>query len=110
MVRTSDSWGDHWGDPRTSGPRNQPSPKASDGVASALSAPSIQPPKGSRPIRGIGEKVSTMPLTGTATVSVPILTSLGRSGFQPALTLTYDSGVGNGPFGLGWQLSLPAIT
>src|SRR5205807_2636205 len=26
------------------------------------------------------------------------------------LSLTYDSGSGNGPFGFGWTLSLPAIT
>src|SRR5262249_49339009 len=28
----------------------------------------------------------------------------------PQLALSYDSGVGNGPFGFGWSLSLPAIT
>src|SRR5262249_49179938 len=36
--------------------------------------------------------------------------SPGRSGFGPQLALSYDSGAGNGPFGLGWNLSLPAIT
>ncbi len=34
----------------------------------------------------------------------------GRGGFQPQLGLSYDSGSGNGIFGLGWQLSLPGIT
>ena len=34
----------------------------------------------------------------------------GRSGFGPQLSLSYDSGTGNGPFGMGWSLSLPAIT
>src|SRR5438046_2595300 len=43
-------------------------------------------------------------------MSVPIATSPGRSGFAPQLSLSYDSGVGNGPFGFGWSLSLPAIT
>ena len=28
----------------------------------------------------------------------------------PQLSLSYDSGAGNGPFGFGWSLSLPAIT
>ncbi len=43
-------------------------------------------------------------------MSVPIATSPGRSGFGPQLSLSYDSGSGNGPFGLGWNLSLPSIT
>jgi len=43
-------------------------------------------------------------------MSVPIATSPGRGGFGPQLALTYDSGAGNGPFGFGWNLSLPSIT
>ncbi len=43
-------------------------------------------------------------------MSVPIVTSPGRSGFAPQLSLSYDSGAGNGIFGMGWSLSLPAIT
>jgi hypothetical protein len=41
---------------------------------------------------------------------VPVAASPGRSGFGPQLSLSYDSGAGNGPFGFGWNLSLPAIT
>src|SRR2546429_7347959 len=41
---------------------------------------------------------------------VPIPTSPVRSGFGPQLSLSYDSGAGNGPFGLGWNISLPSIT
>lgn len=67
-------------------------------------------PKGGGAIRGIGEKFSANPVTGTGSMAVPIATSPGRSGFGPQLSLTYDSGAGNGPFGLGWQLSTPAIT
>jgi virulence plasmid B protein len=29
---------------------------------------------------------------------------------RPQLSLSHDSGSGNGPFGLGWSLSVPAIT
>ncbi len=43
-------------------------------------------------------------------MSVPIATSPGRSGFGPRLSLSYDSGTGNGPFGLGWSLSLSSVT
>jgi len=73
-------------------------------------APSISLPKGGGAIRGIGEKFSASPVTGTGSMSVPIATSPGRSGFGPQLSLTYDSGAGNGPFGFGWSLSLPCIT
>jgi hypothetical protein len=43
-------------------------------------------------------------------MTVSIFTNPGRSGFGPQLTLSYDSGAGNGPFGFGWSLSVPAIT
>ena len=61
-------------------------------------------------MRGMGEKFAANPVTGTGSMSIPIATSPGRSGFGPQLSLSYDSGAGNGPFGLGWNLSLPSIT
>ena len=73
-------------------------------------APSISLPKGGGAIRGMGEKFAANPVTGTGSMSVPIATSPGRSGFGPQLSLSYDSGAGNGPFGFGWSLSLPSIT
>jgi len=73
-------------------------------------SPQVSLPKGGGAITGIGEKFSVSPVTGTGSVSVPIYTSPGRSGFGPVLSLAYDSGAGNGPFGLGWNLSLPSIT
>src|SRR6195256_4540911 len=73
-------------------------------------APQITLPKGGGAIRGMGEKFAANPVTGTGSMSVPIATSSGRSGFGPQLSLSYDSGAGNGVFGFGWSLSLPAIT
>ncbi|WP_337287739.1 SpvB/TcaC N-terminal domain-containing protein [Candidatus Methylomirabilis sp.] len=73
-------------------------------------APSISLPKGGGAIRGMGEKFAANPVTGTGSMSVPIAASPGRSGFGPQLSLSYDSGAGNGPFGFGWSLSLPSIT
>jgi RHS repeat-associated protein len=75
-----------------------------------LQAPTISLPKGGGAIRGIGEKFAANPVTGTGSMTVPIATSPGRSGFGPQLSLSYDSGSGNGPFGFGWSLSLPSIT
>src|SRR5882672_4150461 len=76
----------------------------------ANAPPSISLPKGGGAIKGIGEKFAANPVTGTGSMTVPIATSPGRSGFGPQLSLSYDSGSGNGPFGFGWSLSLPAIT
>ncbi len=75
-----------------------------------VAAPSISLPKGGGAIKGMGEKFAANPVTGTGSMSVPIATSPGRSGFGSQLSLSYDSGAGNGPFGLGWNLSLPSIT
>ena len=70
----------------------------------------ISLPKGGGAIQSIGEKFATNPVTGTGSMSVPIATSPGRSGFGPQLALSYDSGSGNGIYGFGWTLSLPSIT
>ena len=86
-------------------------PSAATGEDSfAVRAPSINLPKGGGAINGIGEKFSANPVTGTGSMSVPIAVSPGRGGFAPQLALSYDSGAGNGPFGLGWGLSVPSIT
>ena len=87
--------------------------KATEGkgeTSSLVSAPAVQLPKGGGAIKGMGEKFAANPVTGTGSMSVPIATSPGRAGFGPQLSLNYDSGAGNGPFGLGWNLSLSSIT
>ena len=81
-------------------------PNGAEGAA----VPAISLPKGGGAIRGIGEKFAANLATGTGSISVPIATTPGRSGFGPQLSLSYDSGSGNGPFGFGWTLSIPAIT
>jgi hypothetical protein len=72
-------------------------------------ARSVSLPKGGGAIRGMGEKFAANPVTGTGALSIPVATTSGRSGFGPQLSQAYDSGSGNGPFGFGWNLSLPAI-
>src|ERR1017187_8932117 len=86
---------------------SSPSPGS---LANVLPLPSLSLPKGGGAIRGIGEKFATNPVTGTASLNVPIYASPGRSGFGPQLSLSYDSGSGNSPFGFGWSLALPAVT
>lgn len=75
-----------------------------------IAAATLSLPTAGGAIRGIGEKFAANPANGTGSMSVPIPTSPGRSGFGPQLALSYDSGSGNGPFGVGWSLRLPAVT
>lgn len=89
---------------------SKPSSSAPQEKSFQISAPTISLPKGGGAIRGMGEKFGVNPVTGTGSLTIPIYTSLGRAGFGPQLSLSYDSGAGNGPFGFGWSLSLPSIT
>jgi RHS repeat-associated protein len=84
--------------------------KEADKEPNPFAAPSVSLPKGGGAIKGIGEKFGVNPVNGTGTLSVPVFTTPGRSKFSPNLSLSYDSGAGNGPFGFGWHLSVPHIT
>lgn len=71
--------------------------------------PTITLPKGGGAIHGLGEKFQANAVTGTGSFSVPLPLSPGRSEFAPQLALSYNSGSGNGAFGLGWNVEVPAI-
>ncbi len=73
-------------------------------------SPAIALPTGGGAIRGIDEKFAVQAATGSGAMTVPIATSPARQGFGPELALSYASGSGAGPFGLGWSLSVPRIT
>jgi Salmonella virulence plasmid 65kDa B protein len=72
--------------------------------------PTVSLPKGGGAVKDIGEKFTVSAATGTGSLTIPVATSAGRAGFGPSLSLSYDSGSGNGPFGLGWKMTLPAVT
>lgn len=76
--------------------------------SNAIEVPSIALPKGGGAIKGIDEKFSVNAVNGTASFSIPLPFAPAR-GASPALSLSYNSGSGNGIFGLGWNLSLPSI-
>lgn len=67
-------------------------------------------PQGGGAMHGIGEKFSADSHTGTGNFTVPIVLPPGRNGFQPQINLVYSTGNGNGPFGLGWSLSIPDVS
>ena len=79
----------------------EPCTEAVDAADGRVATPAVSLPTSGGAIRGIGEKVSVNLSTGTASMTVPIAVSPGRSGFAPELSLSYDSGAGNGPFGFG---------
>ncbi|WP_083252581.1 SpvB/TcaC N-terminal domain-containing protein [Haladaptatus sp. W1] len=70
----------------------------------------ISLPEGGGALSGIGEKFSPDLFTGTGNFTVPIDLPAGRNGFQPELSLSYSTGNGNGPFGLGQALSVPGVS
>jgi hypothetical protein len=67
-------------------------------------------PQGGGALHGIGETFSPDLHTGTGNFTIPIALPSGRNGFQPQLNLVYSTGTGNGPFGLGWSLSIPGVS
>ena len=50
-----------------------------------VATPRISLPSGERAIRGIGEKFGANPVTGAASMTIPIFASPGWSGFGPGL-------------------------
>ncbi len=100
---------------RTGGERNDKADapqerRATLGDTFEYALPTISLPRGGGAIRGMGEKFACNPATGTGSVSIPILSSSGRGGMGPSLGLQYDSGGGNGLFGIGWSLAPGAVT
>ncbi len=76
---------------------------------SGTSSQIISLPNGGGALHGVGEKFSPDLHTGTGNFTIPLTLPPGRNGFQPQLSLGYSTGSGNGPFGLGWNLSVPGV-
>jgi hypothetical protein len=76
--------------------------------SAAIEVPSISLPKGGGAIKGIDEKFTVNAVNGTSSFVIPLPFSPGRTE-SPELSLSYNSGSGNGIFGLGWSIDLPSI-
>jgi len=75
--------------------------REASGIAPGLSSL----PSGSGGISPLGERFQPDLVRGGGSYAVPINCPKGPNNLQPSLTLTYSTGSGNGPFGLGWRIS-----
>lgn len=66
-------------------------------------------PKGGGAIQGLGETFHPDLHTGTGSYAIPLEIPNGPNDIAPRLALTYHTGAGNGPFGMGFTLGLLAI-
>ncbi|UQB68882.1 SpvB/TcaC N-terminal domain-containing protein [Epilithonimonas zeae] len=72
---------------------------------------SIKDIKAADPVSGIVSIAAPSPNSqGSVTTSFPIKLPAGRQGMQPSLSVNYNSDGGNGWLGMGWDLSIPAIS
>lgn len=69
----------------------------------------ISVPSGPGSVAGLGESFTPNLNTGSARESLPLELPPGTAGLTPSLALTYDSGAGNGPLGIGWSLGLSTL-
>ena len=75
----------------------------------ALSANTLRLPDGPGSVRGLSDEVGVDGFSGQVRYDVPLELPPGRAGVRPSLSLTYAGDVGNGPLGVGWTFSAPAI-
>lgn len=88
---------------------SDPATAADERTLPRRDAPSVTLPKGGGALKSIDEKFSVNSSNGTCSLNLSLPLSKSRIEFSPDLTLSYNSGAGNGPFGLGWSISLPHI-
>ncbi|MDB5200367.1 MAG: spvB [Chitinophagaceae bacterium] len=87
---------------------NNTGTSAASNKSTTIEIPSISLPKGGGAIKSIDEKFEVNAVNGSANFSIP-LPSRSARGFGPSMNISYNSGGGNGIFGMGWSLSLPSI-
>jgi len=58
----------------------------------------------------MGERLESNPANGSCRIELPFNVPEGRADLGTNLTLSYSSGGGDGPYGLGWSMSVPQVT
>jgi RHS repeat-associated protein len=77
--------------------------------APPLATQTISLPSGPGSIEGLGESFEPQLNTGSYVFRLPFKLPPVRGKAQPEISMTYNSGNGNGPLGLGWNLRVPSI-
>jgi RHS repeat-associated protein len=90
-------------------PMPPPDAEARAGGGVRIAAARIETPKGGGALAGLGQQLEHNPFDGAATFDIPVPTSAPR-GVSPRVALTYGSGAGNGPFGMGFDIAVPRFT
>ncbi len=83
--------------------------KEGQGKSWLLSGPVLSTGRGGGALRGTKGEFNCDAHTGSAKLSIPLPFTPDREGAIPPVSLSYDSGNGNGAFGLGWLLNSPRI-
>src|SRR5262245_49147609 len=76
---------------------------------SGVSETDVSLPSGGGALKSIGDTFQPNLAMGGGSYKIPIDLPQGPGGFSPKLELLYNTGFGNGPFGMGWVLSVPFI-
>ncbi len=79
--------------------------RESSGVAAGLTGL----PEGSGGVTPLGDRFQPDFVRGGGSYAVPLRLPMGPNEQRPDLALTYSTGSGNGPFGLGWRLDVIRI-
>jgi RHS repeat-associated protein len=75
----------------------------------AVTAQTVKLPSGPGSVRGLADDASVNSFTGQVQYAVPIELPHGPGGLAPSLSIGYDGSLGNGPLGVGWDLSQSGI-
>ena len=66
-------------------------------------------PEGPGSVNGFADNADVGVATGAMTYALPFEVPEGFAGATPSLSLAYSSGGGNGPWGMGWAVSMPSM-
>jgi hypothetical protein len=78
---------------------------------SAITLPPSRASKAANPTAGVNLiNAPSANNTGNASLVIPLNLPAGRNGMQPQVSISYNSGGGNGWLGLGWNVQMPAVS